>query len=107
MDRRRRKYHAILGVRWDAGPDEIKRAYRQLALRYHPDRNSEAGAEARFKEINEAYAVLSGKERMPPSTAVSEPGTRNPQPVDVDAWESSVIKIWQEILGKEENSSYR
>jgi molecular chaperone DnaJ len=56
-------YYDVLGVGRDASPDEIKRAFRRLAMQYHPDRNSEPGAEARFKEINEAYEVLSDQER--------------------------------------------
>jgi molecular chaperone DnaJ len=56
-------YYDTLGVTRNASPDDIKRAFRRLAMQYHPDRNSEAGAEARFKEINEAYEVLSDPER--------------------------------------------
>lgn len=52
-------YYEVLGVSREAGFDEIKRAYRQLALKHHPDRNKSSGAEERFKEINQAYEVLS------------------------------------------------
>lgn len=52
-------YYAILGVRENAGSAEIKRAYRLLAVRYHPDKNPSHEAEELFKEINEAYDVLS------------------------------------------------
>lgn len=55
----KRDYYEVLGVSREASPDEIKRAYRQAALKYHPDRNKEAGAEERFKEAAEAYEVLS------------------------------------------------
>ncbi|MBQ7221434.1 MAG: DnaJ domain-containing protein [Synergistaceae bacterium] len=51
-------YYAILGVSRDAKPDEIRKAYRKLAKQYHPDVNKEAGAEAKYQEINEAYEVL-------------------------------------------------
>lgn len=51
-------YYAILNVRRDASAPEIKRAYRLLAVRYHPDKNSDPAAEHLFKEINEAYEVL-------------------------------------------------
>ncbi|HEX5368545.1 MAG TPA: molecular chaperone DnaJ [Dehalococcoidia bacterium] len=56
-------YYETLGVGRDATPDEIKRAFRRLAMEFHPDRNSDPSAEARFKEINEAYEVLSDADR--------------------------------------------
>lgn len=55
----KRDYYEILGVKRSASKDELKDAYRTLALKFHPDRNKEAGAEDKFKEISEAYAVLS------------------------------------------------
>lgn len=55
----KRDYYEILGLQKGAGRDEIKSAYRKLAMKYHPDRNNEPGAENKFKEISEAYAVLS------------------------------------------------
>lgn len=54
----RRDYYEVLGVARDADDKAIKDAFRSLALKYHPDRNKEPGAEERFKEIAEAYAVL-------------------------------------------------
>lgn len=54
-----RDYYEILGVSRDADKEEIKRAYRRLARKYHPDVNKEEGAEEHFKEINRAYEVLS------------------------------------------------
>lgn len=58
-----RDYYEILGLSKDASADDIKKTYRKLALKYHPDRNKEAGAEEKFKEISEAYAVLSDSEK--------------------------------------------
>ena len=59
-----RDYYNILGVKRDAGEQEIKRAYRRLARKHHPDVNpGDKTAEAKFKEINEAYEVLSDKEK--------------------------------------------
>jgi molecular chaperone DnaJ len=54
-----RDYYEILGVSRGSSKEEIKRAYRRLARKYHPDVNKEPGAEDRFKEINRAYEVLS------------------------------------------------
>src|SRR5471030_188087 len=52
-------YYAALGVAKDASGDDLKRAYRKLAMQFHPDRNpGDAQAEAKFKELNEAYDVL-------------------------------------------------
>ena len=56
-------YYAVLGVSRDASAEDIKKAFRKLARQYHPDVNKAAGAEARFKEINEANEVLSDPEK--------------------------------------------
>ncbi len=56
-------YYSVLGVPKDATTDQIKKAYRELALKFHPDRNKDKDAENKFKEINEAYAVLSNDEK--------------------------------------------
>jgi molecular chaperone DnaJ len=55
----KRDYYEILGIPKTASADEIKRAYRKLALKYHPDKNKSPDAEEKFKEISEAYGVLS------------------------------------------------
>jgi molecular chaperone DnaJ len=54
----KRDYYEVLGLSKSASQDEIKAAYRKLALQYHPDRNKAADAEKKFKEINEAYQVV-------------------------------------------------
>lgn len=55
----KRDYYEVLGVERNAGADDIKKAYRRLARQYHPDVSGDAEAEVRFKEVNEAYQVLS------------------------------------------------
>lgn len=59
----KRDYYEVLGVERSASEEEIKRAFRKLAFQYHPDRNRQDGAEERFKEINEAYEVLSDPDK--------------------------------------------
>jgi molecular chaperone DnaJ len=59
----KRDYYEILELQKNASKDEIKNTYRKLALKYHPDRNKSPGAEEKFKEISEAYAVLSDDEK--------------------------------------------
>ena len=56
-------YYKLLGVSRDASPEEIKKAYRRLARKYHPDVSKEADAEERFKEVSEAYEVLQDPEK--------------------------------------------
>jgi hypothetical protein len=66
-------YYLILGVERTASDRDIKRTYRRLAILYHPDKNPSGGAEAQFKEINEAYEVLSD----PPSRAAYDERLNN------------------------------
>ena len=59
----KRDYYEVLGVTRTASDDDIKKAYRRLALQYHPDRNNAPEATERFKEATEAYQVLSDAEK--------------------------------------------
>lgn len=52
-------YYKILGIQPGANEEEIKKAYRRMALKFHPDKNKDPNAEEKFKEIAEAYEVLS------------------------------------------------
>ena len=69
MADQKRDYYEVLGVAKGASEDEIKKAYRKLAKKYHPDLNpGDKTAEAHFKEVNEAYEVLSDKDNGPATT---------------------------------------
>ena len=59
----KRDYYEVLGLNRNASPDEIKKAFRKLAFDLHPDRNKDPASEEKFKEISEAYAVLSDPEK--------------------------------------------
>ena len=60
----KRDYYDVLGVNKSASPDELKSAYRKLAVKYHPDKNpGNKKAEEKFKEASEAYGILSDKEK--------------------------------------------
>lgn len=69
-------YYAILGVRKGASEADIKKAYRKLALKYHPDKNKSPGAEEKFKELAEAYEVLSDKKKRDIYDQVGEEGLK-------------------------------
>src|ERR1700683_4680121 len=61
---KKRDYYEVLAVERSAGEEDLKKAYRRLAVQYHPDRNpGDKQAEERFKELNEAYQMLSDPER--------------------------------------------
>jgi curved DNA-binding protein len=81
-------YYQALGVSREATADEIKKAYRKLARKHHPDLSKESGAEARMKEVNEAYAVLSDPEKRAAYDALArgyQPGQEFRPPPDWDA----------------------
>ncbi|KAH8421330.1 hypothetical protein KR009_001981 [Drosophila setifemur] len=69
-------FYRILGIGRGAGDEEIKKAYRKLALRYHPDKNKHSQAEERFKEVAEAYEVLSDKRKRDLYDQFGEEGLR-------------------------------
>ena len=70
----KRDYYEVLGITRKGDQKAVKDAFRQLALKYHPDRNKEPGAEERFKEIAEAYAVLNDPQKRAAYDAGGHPG---------------------------------
>jgi molecular chaperone DnaJ len=78
-----RDYYEVLGLPRDADAKAIKDAFRQLALKYHPDRNKEPGASDRFKEIAEAYAVLSDPTKRAEYDARGHAGVAGFSPEDL------------------------
>lgn len=77
MPATKRDYYEVLGVPRDASTDDVKKAYRKLALKYHPDRNKSPGAEETFKQVTEAYAVLSDPEKRRQYDQVGKEGFRS------------------------------
>ena len=84
-----RDYYEILGVPRDASQEDIQRAYRKLARAYHPDLNSDPAAEDRFKDISEAYNVLSDPATRRRYDAFGQDFRQIPEGADPDAWRRS------------------
>jgi curved DNA-binding protein len=81
-----RDFYEVLGVSRDASADEIQRAYRRLARKYHPDVNKDPAAEDRFKEISEAYDVLSDPDTRRRYDAFGREFRSVPEGVDPETW---------------------
>ena len=82
----RRDFYEVLGVGRDASADDIQSAYRKLARTYHPDVNKDPGAEDRFKEVSEAYDVLSDPELRRRYDAFGHDFRQVPEGVDPQTW---------------------
>lgn len=96
-----RDYYEVLGVSRDAGPDEIKKAYRQAALRYHPDRNkTDPDAEAKFKEAAQAYEVLSDPQKRQRYDRYGHEGLRGVGVRDYDHMRvDDIFSMFNDIFG--------
>jgi molecular chaperone DnaJ len=93
----RRDYYEVLSVSRSADRDEIKKAYRQMALKYHPDRNpGDATAEEKFKEAAEAYSVLGDPEKRSVYDRYGREGLRGQA---FSGFDSSVFEDFEDILG--------
>jgi len=119
MATKKKDYHRILGVSAKATLEDIRRAFRKLALEFHPDRNKSPEAGDRFKEISEAYAILSGKEKEPQNIETGNPrrgtgygmrgrqnGMRRYMSPD-EEWAIGVLRRWQEMEEERNNNMYR
>jgi molecular chaperone DnaJ len=73
----KRDYYEVLGIPRDASPDDIKAAFRRLARQYHPDVSQEENAEEHFKEINEAYSILSDPDKRGAYDRFGHAGVQN------------------------------
>lgn len=74
----KRDYYEVLGIGRDASHEDIKKAFRKLAFQYHPDRNHEANASEKFKEINEAYEILSDADKRSAYDQYGHAGANSP-----------------------------
>lgn len=93
-------YYEILGVSRNASQEEIKRAFRQLAKKYHPDANpGDKDAEAKFKEINEAYEVLSDPEKRANYDAYGNPNGPVAGPAGGPASEEPFSRVFGDMGG--------
>jgi len=89
-------YYDILGLQNDASFKEIKQAYRELSLKYHPDRNKDKNADKRFKEITEAYQMLKTEQKK-----------ENARHKDVDAAQAEFWKYYEKTPNEEFGDRYQ
>lgn len=107
------RYYNILGVSRDATDSQIKDAYRKLALKYHPDRNRAAGAEDKFKLLNEAYAYLSDKKNRKQDSgskqyqAASRPSARPGIKYTNVSYSDGHIRYTYDVLRRQRDPEFR
>jgi molecular chaperone DnaJ len=96
----KRDYYEVLGIDRDAAPEEIKKAYRQMALSYHPDRNpGNKESEDKFKEAAEAYSVLADPSKKSVYDRFGHDGLRGEGYTGFSGFDSSVFEDFEDILG--------
>ncbi len=95
----KRDYYEVLGVSRTASAEEVKKAYRRLARQYHPDINKSPGAEERFKEINEAYEILSDEEKRRAYDRFGHAGVNGNMSGWGDFGFGSISDIFEEFFG--------
>jgi len=96
----KRDYYEILGILREASSEEIKKAYRKLALKYHPDRNpGNKEAEEKFKEAAEAYSVLIDSEKRSIYDRFGHEGLRGEGFTGFTGFDSSIFRDFEDILG--------
>jgi len=106
----KRDYYTTLGVNRDAAEEDIKKAYRRLAMKHHPDRNPDKGSEDKFKEAKEAYEILSdarkraaydqyGHAGVDPSAGFGAAGARGAGPEGFGGFADAFGDIFGEIFG--------
>ena len=95
-----RDYYEILGISRSASPEEIKKAYRQAALKYHPDRNpGDKESEERFKEAAEAYSVLIDPEKRAIYDRYGHEGLQGQGYQGFGGFDSTIFEDFGDILG--------
>lgn len=100
-----RDYYNVLGVQRTATPDEIKRAYRALAMRFHPDRNQgDEVAELRFKDISEAYRVLSDAAERERYDKLGPLYTEDGRPPSTDDVSGVMSRVWDNIFRRKRST---
>jgi molecular chaperone DnaJ len=98
----KRDYYEVLGITKNANGDEIKKAFRKLAMQYHPDRNKAADAETKFKEINEAYEILSDPQKKAAYDQYGHAGV-NGQPGAGGGFEDMFSQFFRQGGGNNQN----
>jgi molecular chaperone DnaJ len=95
----KRDYYEVLEVARDAGPDDIRKAYKKCALKYHPDRNpGDASAESNFKEATEAFSVLSDGEKRSTYDRFGHAGLGNGGPDFSGAGVGDILSQFQDLF---------